>query len=204
MSTILNPYGMRPSYNAGIGTVEATAYANGIASGYGTGLLKYQPVTLNTSGQIVAATAGTNDFLGVFAGVKYILADGTMKETNQWIAGTTYSATPGQVTDVYGIQVLIWDNPSIVYQIQADGSVAQSNGGQVNFSNITAGSTTTGLSQCTASASSLTTSGQGQLRIVGISLPPTVNGGTNAWGDSFTEILVQNARHQFVANKAAV
>lgn len=203
MSTVLNPYGMRPSYNAGIGTVEATAYANGIASGYGTALLKYQPVALNSSGQIIAATAGTNDFLGVFAGVKYILADGTMKETNQWIAGTTYSSTPGQVTDTYGIQVFVWDNPGIIYQIQADGSVAQANGGQANLSNITNGSTTTGLSQCTMSAT-VTTSGQGQLRIVGISLPPTVNGGTNAWGDAYTEVLVQNARHQYIANKVAV
>ena len=91
----------------------------------------------------------------------------------------------------------------MVFTIQADGSLAQSLGGQVDFSSITAGSTTTGLSACTASASSLTTSGQKQLRIVELSLSPALNG-TNTWGDAFTEIKVMNARHQFIANKVAV
>ena len=35
------------------------ALADGIASGYNTGILKGQPVALNTSGNIIAATAGS-------------------------------------------------------------------------------------------------------------------------------------------------
>ena len=202
MSTVLNPYGLRPAYSPQ-GMAAARSYANGIASGYSTGILKYQPVALNSSGNIIAASAGTNDFLGVFAGVKWIDASGIPHVSDQWIASTTYNNASGSITAGYGIEVMVWDDASMVFQIQADGSLAQSIGGQVNLSNITAGSTTTGLSACTASASSLTTSGQGQLRIVELVPGPSVNG-TNAWGDAYTEVRVQLARSQYVANKVAV
>jgi hypothetical protein len=165
MSTTLNPYGIRPAYSPQ-GMASCRTYPNGIASGYATGILKYQPVALNSSGQIVAASAGAADFLGVFAGVRYIDASGIPHVSDQWVSGTVYSSTTGNITAGYGIEVDIWDDPNMVFTIQADGSLVQSIGGQVNFSNITAGSTTTGLSACTAQASSLTTSGQGQLRIV--------------------------------------
>lgn len=198
MSATLQPYGLRPAYSPQ-GMAAARSIPNGIASGYGTGLLKYQPVTLNTSGQIVAATAGTNDFYGVFAGVRYVDGFGIPHESNQWVAGTAYGAASGTVSSIYGLEVMVWDDPNMVFEIQADGSLAQSIGGQVNFSNITAGSTATGLSACTASASSLTTSGQGQMRIVELAL----NIG-NIWGDAFTQVRVMLARSQYVANKVAV
>lgn len=201
MSAILNGYGLRPVYSPQ-GMAACRTYPNGIASGYGTGILKYQPVALNSAGQIVAATAGSTDFLGVFAGVTYVDANGIPHVSDQWIAGQTYSSN-GNISGGYGVEVAVWDDPNMVFQIQADGSLVQSIGGQVNFSNITAGSTTTGLSQCTASAASLTTSAQGQLRIVELALSPALNG-TNVWGDAFTEVRVMNARSQYIANKVAV
>ena len=200
MSTALNGYGIRPAYSPQHNAAPRT-YPNGIASGYATGILKYQPVSLNSAGQIVAATANS-DWLGVFAGVKYVDLSGIPHSYDQWIAGTVYTNN-GTFSGNYGIEVSVWDDPNMVFTIQADGSLAQSLGGQVDFSSITAGSTTTGLSACTASASSLTTSGQKQLRIVELSLSPALNG-TNTWGDAFTEIKVMNARHQFIANKVAV
>jgi hypothetical protein len=202
MSTTLNPYGIRPAYSPQ-GMAACRTYPNGIASGYATGILKYQPVALNSSGQIIAATAGSADWIGVFAGVRYIDASGIPHVYDQWTAGTVYSSTTGNISAGYGIEVSIWDDPNMVFQIQADGSLAQSIGGQVNFSNIAAGSTTVGLSACTAQASSLTTSGQGQMRIVELALTPALNG-TNLWGDAYTEIRVMNARSQYVANKVAV
>lgn len=201
MSTTLNAYGLRPAYSPQ-GMASARTYPNGIASGYATGILKYQPVALNASGQLIAATAGAADFIGVFAGVRYVDASGIPHVSDQWIAGTTYVNT-GNISAGYGIEVDVWDDPNMVFQIQADGSLAQSIGGQVNFSNIGSGSTTTGLSQCTASASSLTTSAQGQLRIVELAPSPAING-MNQWGDAFTEVRVTMARSQYIANKVAV
>lgn len=193
MSLVSNPTGIRPAYSPQ-GGASARGIVGGIASGYASNILKYQPVTLGTDGTIVAATAGTNDFYGVFAGITYVDAQGVPHSSDQWTAGTTY--TGGAASPIYA---WVWDDPNMVFTIQADGSLASSVGGQVNFSNIAAGSTTTGLSACTASASSLTTSAQGQLRIV--ALDPSIG---NAWGDAFTVVQVQLARSQYVANKVAV
>ena len=89
MSTALNGYGIRPAYSPQHNAAPRT-YPNGIASGYATGILKYQPVSLNSAGQIVAATANS-DWLGVFAGVKYVDLSGIPHSYDQWIAGTVYT-----------------------------------------------------------------------------------------------------------------
>lgn len=193
MSAVSNPYGMRPAYSPQ-GQAAARGLVGGIASGYAANLLRGQPVTLGTDGTIVAASAGTNDFYGVFAGVSYVDANGILQSSDKWVSGTTYTGGAASPTIAW-----VWDDPNMVFSIQADGSLASSVGGQVNFSNITAGSTVVGLSTCTVNASGLTTSGQGQLRIV--ALDPAVG---NAWGDAFTAVQVQFARSQYVANKVAV
>lgn len=192
MSAVLQPFGLRPVYAPGT-QAQARRYDNGIASGYASSILKYQPVALNSAGQIVAATSGA-DFLGSFAGVTWFDSAGVPHSYNQWIAGTVVeSNTP--------FWVWVFDDPTQEFQIQCDGSVAQSNGGQINFTaaNIANGSTVVGLSQATGQASSLTTSNQAQLRITELDLSIG-----NAWGDAYTIVRVQNARHQYVANKVAV
>ena len=192
MSAVLQPFGLIPAFAPGQYS-SATRYDNGIASGYASGILEYQPVALNSAGQIVVATSGA-DFLGSFAGLTYFDASGIPHTINQFIAGTVFQAN--QL-----VWVWVYDDPTLKFRIQCDGSLVQSVGGQLNFTaaNLAAGSTTVGLSQATAQASSLTTSGQGQLRITDLDLSIG-----NAWGDAFTIVQVQNARHQFVANKVAV
>jgi len=190
MSSTSAPFGLRPSFHPS-GLDRAVALANGIASGYGTGLLKGQPVALNSSGVIVAATAGSA-FQGAFAGQEFTDLTGRRQVSNQWIASTAYQ-TGSQVTYYYS-------DPNIVYDIQADGSLAQTSiGDQANFTNITAGSTTTGLSQCTISTTLAGTSAVGDLRIVGL-----YNGVDNAWGDAYTVVQVQISRSQFVATINAI
>ena len=201
MSTVLNGYGLRPVYAQGHFAQERR-YDFGIPSGYATQLYQYQPVALNASGQIVAASVAA-DFIGVFAGITYFDASGIPHTYNQFIAGTVFQT---------GQPVWVWvvDDPYQTYQIQADGSLSSSLsspvvGAQLNFtaSNIGTGNTVTGLSNATASAASLTTSGQGQLRITELAPSPALNG-ANLWNDAYPEIRVQIARHQYVANKTAV
>lgn len=193
MTATSQPFGLQPSYAPGHFT-QAKRYDNGIPSAYATGIKKYQPVMLNSSGQIIPVTATSDNFIGAFAGVCYTDATGVPHESDQWVAGTvTQTGAP--------MWVWVFDDPSIEYRIQCDATLAQSLGGQVNLTaaNLTAGSTLIGLSQCTAQAGSLTTSGQAQLRITELDLTPG-----NAWGDAFPIIKVQIAMHQFVANKVAV
>lgn len=189
-----SPFGIQPAYSPqGMGA--PVGIVGGVASGYNTNILKYQPVQLNSSGNIVIA-AITGDIYGVFAGVSWVDSQGVYHLSDQWTAGTTY--TGGAATPTY---TWVYNDPNMVYRIQCDGSLAATTsiGAQLDFSNITAGSTTTGLSACTANASTVTTSGQNQLRIV--ALDPGIG---NAWGDAFTVVQVQIAQHQFVANKVAV
>lgn len=195
MVAVSNPFGMRPTYSPQ-GRAAAVGYVGGIASGYGSNILKYQPVMLNSSGNIIAATAGSDtDIIGVFAGITWVDAQGVPHSSDMWTAGTVYSPT----TPASPVYAWVWNDPGMIYSIQCDGSLALSVGGQVDFSNITAGSTTTGLSACTANASSLTTSGSNQLRVY--ALDPTIG---NAWGDAFTVVQVQIAQNQYVADKNAV
>jgi len=190
MSSTSAPFGLRPSFHPS-GLDRPVALANGIASGYSTGLLKGQPVALNTSGVIITATAGSA-FQGAFAGQEFTDLTGRRQVSNQWIANTAYQ-TGSQVTYYYS-------DPNIVYDIQADGSLAQTSiGDQANFTNISAGSTTTGLSQCTISTSLVGSSAVGDLRIVGL-----YNGVDNAWGDAYTVVQVQISRSQFVATINAI
>jgi hypothetical protein len=190
MSAVSAPFGLRPSFHPS-GLDRAIALANGIASGYSSGILKGQPVALNTSGNIIAATAGSA-YQGAFAGHEWTDVSGRRQISNQWVASTAYT-TGSEVTYYYS-------DPNIVYDIQANGSLAQTSiGDQANFASITAGSTTTGLSQCMISTSLVGTSAVGDLRIINLS--PGVD---NDWGDAYTVVQVQVSRSQYVATINAI
>ena len=88
MSSTNAPFGMRPSFHPS-GLDRAVALPNGIASAYNTGILKGQPVALNTSGNIIAATAGSA-YQGAFAGHEFTDLTGRRLVSNQWIANTAY------------------------------------------------------------------------------------------------------------------
>ncbi len=196
MVAVTAPFGLDAAYSIS-GQVRATAYPNGISSGYGTAIYKGSPVMMNTTGYLSLAAATTDNIIGVFAGVEY--NDGvTGKPTESpfWGSGQTYSGT---------MTAYVWDDPTIFYYIQASGAVAQSAlGDQGNFTTVTAGSTNTGISGAQLNATLTGSGNQGQLRIVGLAPSPFKGGGENAWGDAFTAVTVQIAEHQYVANKVAL
>ena len=190
MSSTNAPFGLRPSFHP-TGLDRAVALTDGIASAYASNILKGQPVPLNTSGNIIAATAGSA-YQGAFAGVQWTDTTGRVRVSNYWPASTAY--VTGSCIAYY------YSDPNIVYDIQADGSLAQTSiGDQANFSNIAAGSATTGLSQCTISTSLVGSSAVGDLRIINLS--PGVD---NAWGDAYTVVQVQVSRSQYVATINAI
>lgn len=190
MSSTNAPFGLRPSFHP-TGLDRAVALTDGIASGYSSNILKGQPVALNTSGVLICAVAGSA-YQGAFAGVQFTDTSGRVRVSNSWPASTAYVA--GSCIAYY------YSDPNIVYDIQADGSLAQTSiGDQANFSNIAAGSTTTGLSQCTISSSLVGSSAVGDLRIINLS--PGID---NAWGDAYTVVQVQVSRSQYVATINAI
>lgn len=183
MSATNAPFGMRPAFHPS-GLDRAQALAGGIASAYSSDILKGQPVKYTTSGTIQPVTS-TEAFVGAFAGVEWTDTTGRRRVSNYWPASTAYQ-TGSCVAYFY-------NDPNIVYEIQADGSVTQDSiGDEANFSNLTAGSTTTGLSQCTMSATLAGANAVGQVRIVDIAPYPG-----NDWGDAYTIVRVTVAEHQF-------
>ena len=183
MSSALQAFGLRPAFHPS-GLDSAQALAGGITSGYSSNILKGQPV-LYSSGVIVPVTT-TGAWSGAFAGVQWTDTTGRFRVSNYWPASTSYIT--GSCTAFF------YNDNSIVYEIQADGTMAQTTVGQeFNFTNLTSGSTTTGLSQATLGASTYVgSSSQGQMRVVDLSPVPG-----NAWGDSYTIVRVVNSQSQF-------
>jgi len=162
-------------------------------------IYKGTPVLLTTSGTIVPMTdatwdAAADDIVGVFAGIEYTDSNGQRKEANHWTGPTTVFS-PADM-DVY-----VWTDSLIVYEIYADGAVAQTAlGDQFNFAaSPDSGSSVTGLSTAKLAATPVGAGNQGYVRCV--NLCPEVD---NAWGDAFTKLQVQIAAHEYVADKVAI
>lgn len=190
MSSINAPFGFRPAFHPS-GLDRAQALANGIASGYASDILKGQPVKLVAAGVIEAAGAG-DALQGVFAGVEWTDTTGRRRVSNYWPANTAYQT--GSCVAYY------YNDPLIVYEVQAAGSLpATSVGDEADASNLTAGSTVTGLSQCTLSTSLAGNGNSAQFRIVGLAPYPD-----NAWGDAYTIVRVTLNESQFAASTNAV
>jgi len=209
MSATSAPFGLRPAFHPS-GLDRAQALANGITSGLAVNILKGQPVTYATAATVGATGAANGTIIpagtpgnsaatsgyqvaGAFAGVEFTDVTGRRRVSNYWPASTAFQ-TGSCVAYFYNDQ-------NIVYEIQSDATLAQTSiGGEYNFSNITAGSTTTGLSQATlAAASAQANAAQGQMRIVDIA--PYVD---NNWGDPFVIVRVTMSYNQFVAPTTAV
>ena len=187
MSATSAPFGLRPAFHPS-GLDRAQALANGIPSAYNTDILKGQAVLYVAGSGTIEPVNATGDALsGAFAGVEWTDTTGRRRVSNYWPANTAYQ-TGSCVAYFY-------NDPNIVYEIQAAGSVAQTSIGlDANFSNFAAGSNVTGLSQATLNASILSTGVQGQVQILDIAPYPD-----NDWGDAFTIVRVQVARRQIAA-----
>jgi hypothetical protein len=186
MSATSAPFGMRPAYHPS-GLDRASAYT--IGTGYASAIYKGSPVILNTDGTLNIGTTNA-DIIGVFDGVEYTDSTGKPTKSNFWPASTTATA----------IAAWVWDNPVTIFDIQSDGTLAATSvGDQADFVNPNTGSTSTGLSTATINHTLKGAGQQGQLRIVALNGDPG-----NAWGDTYTVVQVQIARHQYVSNKTAI
>ena len=189
MSATSAPFGLRPAFHP-TGLDRAQALANGITSGYGTAILKGQAVQYSPNAGVILpvldTTTNSGLVSGAFAGVEWTDTTGRRRVSNYWPASTAYVA--GSCIAYF------YNDQQIIYEIQADGSMAQTTlGNEYNMNNVTAGSTTTGLSQCTLNSSSAAgNGGQAQLRVVDLAPYPD-----NAWGDAYTIVRVQIVQTQW-------
>lgn len=195
MSSTAAPFGLRPAFHPS-GLDRAVALANGIQAvstsgnvslGYAANIFKNAPVKMNTAGYI-ENVASDEAFLGAFAGVEWTDATGRRRVSNFWPANESFQ--------VGSVVAYFYQDPSIVYEIQAAGTLTQAAiGDQYDFSSPTAGSTSTGLSSAAMGTTGSGTGGTNQLRVINIAPYPD-----NAWGDAYPIVQVQVALSQYVAS----
>lgn len=191
MSSVSAGFGFRPIYHPS-GVIRPKALPGGIASGYATSIWKGDPVILATATGTLQAAAVENDVIGIFGGVQYTPTVGArMVFSPYWPASTTYVA--GSLVAFY------WEDPDLVYEVQANGSIAQAAIGDQADMVASNGSNVTGQSSIQLDSSLAGAGVQEQFRITGLALYPD-----NAWGDAFTIVQVQIAQHVYRANKVAI
>ena len=125
-------------------------------------------------------------------GVEFTDTTGRRRVSNYWPASTAYQTG--------SCIAYVWDDPLVVYEMQAAGSLTQASiGEQFDITNATAGSNVTGLSQCTLGTTAAGAGNSKQMRVVNLAPFPG-----NAWGDAYTVVQVQIAEHQYVADRGAI
>jgi hypothetical protein len=197
MPSVSNPFGLVPvGHQSGYGTRGARAYQNALPTGYANAIYENQPIQLLTTGYIQEVQSNAVDFLGSFVGVEWTDSTGRFRVSNTWPAAQAGT----------NITCYVNDDPYLIYEIQLDGqlsaTLATANaavGDQTSFTNLSSGSTTTGISAATSSSTLAGAGVQGQLRIIGFSLRPD-----NAPTDAYPIVQVMIARHQYVAVKVAI
>lgn len=192
MSQVAGPYGLRIAKLVGDLPFSGGMMTFPLTTNNTTGIFFGDPVGL-LAGSIVPLTAtptnaaGANSPIGVFMGASW--QDPIRGFVNsQWLPPNIIS---GGATNVM-LKVADW--PSLVMQVQADGSVAASqiglNAALGNFGN---GNTATGNSRVNLATASLTpgTAATLALRIYGFVYNASPSPGASSMpGDPFTDVLV--------------
>lgn len=178
MATTASPYGLRA-----VNRLDGLPYAGAtrllpIASGYNTNIFNGDIVSF--SGGTLTRTSGTTGLtavIGVFVGCTYTDPNLKYKVFRQYYPANTAASD---------IQAYVIDDPDVLFQAQANGSIVAANiGKNTNIVN-TAGSTTTGNSAIAVETSGIATTSTFPLRLVA-----AVNGPTSTLGDAFTDVLVK-------------
>jgi hypothetical protein len=220
MSTTYLPFGMKPAYHPS-GLDRATQFVgtnsfqaatdNTYNAPYGLtagqSFYQYQPVAINSSGQLIPAPtlAATGRMFGVFDGVEFTDSQGR-RSVAKWASKLTLDAST---------QIIFWvfSDPALVYEAQCNGSVPTTSIGlEYNFDatntpivGTAIGNGGAGFSTTALAASPVAAGAQGQVKVVGLGREVAFpSGQTNAWADTYTIVQVQIANSQIVAPSISV
>ena len=166
MANIDAPFGLRPVGELGSEIQNGGTSKYLIASGESDVIMKGDLVKLEATGYITLSTdSDAVAAIGVFNGCFYI-APTTKKPT--W---SNYY--PGRITPARGsLEAFVYDDPNKLYEIQSDGTIAQSSVGRNTNIVYTVGSTVNGQSKTELDATTESAGVTGQLRIIRISEDP--------------------------------
>ena len=185
MAASAKPFGLRPINLLGGQANSGSIRLYKIASGYATGIFYGDLVSLLASSGTIQKETGTTTAnpVGVFLGVEYMSTTQGLLQRNQWPASLTVPT--GTTAWAY-----VCDDPDMLFEIQANGSLNQNAIGTNAALVQGAGSTSTGLSAVSLNAGSIATTATLPLRIVDWVKRPD-----NALGDAFTNMIVRINTH---------
>tara|TARA_R100001369_G_C3287623_1_gene163288 strand:- start:286 stop:894 length:609 start_codon:yes stop_codon:yes gene_type:complete len=165
MANIASPYGLKPVKRAdGLPYAGATTQYLIDPAGEATNIFNGQVVFIGADGYIAIATgtganAGNQAFpvangftgaLGVFTGCEYVNAQGTLIFDQHYPSGTTGV-----------VKAYVVDDPNVLFQVQMDGVIDQSDIGANTFfaaaQSTATGSTSTGNSTSAVESTTVTT-----------------------------------------------
>jgi len=185
MATTAAPHGLKAVNLVGGQPYAGSTRQIKIASGYAANIYNGSVVSVVAAGTVeIVSEVGSNadpfpaGTVGVFVGCSYTDPNTKQKLFKQyWPSGTVASDAVAYVID----------DPDVVFQIQADDTLAQSALGiNIPVVNPTAGSTTTGNSTMAADASAIAVGATLAFKIVDF-----VDSTTSSVGDTYTDILVK-------------
>ena len=190
MATTAAPYGLKPVKRAdGMAYAGATSQYLIDPAGEATNLFNGQVVHIGADGYIALSTAtgadGTTNALptgtaltgslGVFVGCEYVNDQGQPTFSQYYPSGTANGGA---------IKAYVVDDPNVLFQVQADGTMDQSDIGANTFfaaaQSTSTGNTATGNSTSAVDATTKTTTAA--FRIVAAASPI---------GDAFPDLLVK-------------
>ncbi len=166
MANVDSAFGFVPVRHMSGYPARANKYT--ITSGLAENIFTGDLVILTADGVITPHTATETNNIGVFAGVQYTASDGSFVYSQYFPSGTT-------ATDIVAY---VYDDPYIVYKVQSDGTVAQTNIGNCADVVAGAGSTVTGQSGFELNSSMGT--GTATCKIIGLFDSPENAFGANA------------------------
>jgi len=150
-----------------------------ITGSYGTAIFQGDFVKITATGTVEKAAVTTGlvaGICGIFMGCVYTdPTTGQVTHSNQWPASNA-AADP---------MALVCDDPDLLFQMQGDGTIAQTGLGNNVQAISTAGSTAIGRSKNALDASTIATTNTFPLRIIDF-----VDGPDSAVGDTYTDCIV--------------
>ena len=188
MALTAAPYGLKPVKRSdGMPYAGATSQYLIDPAGEATNLFYGQVVIIGADGYIALSTATGADIttnnlggsglgaIGVFVGCEYVNSSGQLVQAQYYPTGTSNGDA---------IKAYVVDDPNVLFQVQADGAMDQSDIGANTFfaavQSTTTGSTTTGNSTSAAESTTVTTAAA--FRIVSAVSPIS---------DAFPDLLVK-------------
>lgn len=162
-----NPNGFTP-HKHGRGGVIRYSEEYTIASGLAANIFSGDPVKMTGTGRNITVCAAGDTTIGIFAGCRYTNAQGEPIFSPYWATGTVAADA----------KAMVYDDPSIEFEVQADGAFVEADvGNKADFVAGT-GNTRTGRSAFELDSSDIGT-GDGLL-ILGLVDRPDNAYGTNA------------------------